>query len=229
MNPAQSFLPGPTPNTLRAADGKIVTVPDGWVLIPLGDAAPSRRIKAAGDHFAVAEKRGRKVFSRGIWTLAATVERIRAELETERSSEGFAKKKEADAQRREKAQVEYVEDFLGAVVAFLAFHPAHADLANRMARAVTDHATPIGERHGSPDQTHPGRTEGRSRGHRLDAPPNDRIRFAGNPTGERQAAGSSPLARPAVEGIAGPVSKGRASRGKVSAKALAGSGDTVGN
>jgi hypothetical protein len=42
----------------------------------------------------VREKRGRKVFSRGIWTAAITVERIHADLETERSTEGFAKKKE---------------------------------------------------------------------------------------------------------------------------------------
>ena len=139
-----TFTPGPTPNTVRATDGKILTVPDGWVLVPPGDAALSRRIKAAGDHFAVAEKKGRKVFSRGIWTAAATVERIRADLEAERSTEGFAKKKEADARRREKAQVEYVEDFHGAVVAFLAFHPTYADLADRLARAVTDHATPVG-------------------------------------------------------------------------------------
>ena len=49
-----------------------------------------------------------------MWTSAATVERIRADLEAERSTEGFAKKKEADVRRREKAQAEYVEDFLGA-------------------------------------------------------------------------------------------------------------------
>jgi hypothetical protein len=30
------------------------------------------------------------------------------------------------------------------VVTFLAFHPGHADLADRLARAVTDHATPVG-------------------------------------------------------------------------------------
>jgi hypothetical protein len=92
----------------------------------------------------VQEKRGRKVFSRGVWISAATVKRIRADLEAERSTEGFAKKKEADARRRGKAQAEYVEDFHGAVVAFLGFHPAHADLANRLAHAVTDHATPVG-------------------------------------------------------------------------------------
>lgn len=138
------FTPGPTPNTIRAADGKVLTVPDGWILVPPGDAALSRRIKAAGDYYAVAEKKGRKVFSRGIWTSAATVERIRADLESERSTEGFAKKKEADARRRQKVQAEFVEDFHGAVVAFLNFHPTHADLANQLARAVTDHATPVG-------------------------------------------------------------------------------------
>ena len=139
-----TFSPGPTPNTVRADDGKVLTVPDGWILVPPGDPALTRRIKAAGDHYAVAEKKGRKVFSRGIWTAAATVERIRAELDAERSTEGFAKKKEADARRREKAQAEYVEDFHGAVVAFLAFHSAHADLADRLAKAVTNHATPVG-------------------------------------------------------------------------------------
>ncbi len=138
------FTPGPTPNTVRSADGNVLTVPDGWVLLPPGDAALTRRVKFAGEHWVVAEKKGRKVFSRGIWAPAATIERIRAELDAERSTETFAKKKEADARRREKAQAEYVEDFHGAVVTFLAFHPAHAHLSHRLARAVADHATPVG-------------------------------------------------------------------------------------
>jgi hypothetical protein len=108
-----TFTPGPTPNTVRAADGKILTAPEGWVLLPPGDAALTRRVKAAGDHWVVQERKGRKIFSRGVWAAAATIERIRADLEAERSTEGFAKKKEADARRREKAQTEYVEDFLG--------------------------------------------------------------------------------------------------------------------
>jgi hypothetical protein len=101
-------------------------------------------VKVAGDHWVVQEKKGRKVFSRGVWASAATIERIRADLDAERSTEGFAKKKASDARRREKVQADYVEDFLGAVVIFLAFHPTHADLADRLARAVTDHATPVG-------------------------------------------------------------------------------------
>jgi hypothetical protein len=139
-----TFLPGPIPNTVRIADGKVLTVPEGWVLLPPGDAALTRRVKDAGEHWVVQEKKGRKVFSRGILAPAATIERIRAELEVERSTVGFAKKKEANARRREKAQVEFVEDFHGAVVAFLGFHSRHTDLADRLARAVTDHATPVG-------------------------------------------------------------------------------------
>ncbi len=138
------YSPGPAPNTVRAADGTVLTVPEGWVLLSPGDAALTRRVKAAGDHWVVAEKKGRKVFSRGVWTSAATIERIRADLEAERSTESFAKKREADARRRVKAQAEYVEDFLAAVVRFLSFHPNHADLANRLAKAVADHATPVG-------------------------------------------------------------------------------------
>jgi hypothetical protein len=139
-----TFIPGPTPNTVRATDGTILTVPGGWTLLPPGDAALTRRVKEAGDYWLVQEKKGRKVFSCGVWAPSATIDRIRAELEVERSTENYAKRKEADARRRDKAQTEYVEDFFGAVVKFLAFHPSYAELADRLARAVTAHATPVG-------------------------------------------------------------------------------------
>ena len=141
---ATTFTPGTAPNTLRAEDGKILTVPEGWALLPPGDAGLTRRVKAAGDHWVVQEKRGRKTFTRGVWAPQATIDRIRVELEAERSTEGYIKKQKAASRRREKVQTEYVEDFHGAVLAFLAFHPAHAGLAERLARAVTEHATPVG-------------------------------------------------------------------------------------
>jgi hypothetical protein len=139
-----TFTPGPTPNTVRADDGTVLTVPEGWAPLPPGDAALTRRVKAAGDHWVVQERKGRKLFSRGVWAPASTIDLIRAELEAERSTKGYAKKKKADAKRRDKAQATYVEDFFGAVVSFLAFHPNRADLAQRLARAVTDQATPVG-------------------------------------------------------------------------------------
>jgi hypothetical protein len=138
------FLPGPTTNTVRSVDGRVLSVPAGWVLLPPGDAAWTRRVKAAGDHWIIQEKKGRKVFSRGVWARAETIDRIRAELDAERSTESYAKRRAADARRRENVQAEYVEDFLGAVVTFLDFHPDHAELGQRLARAVTAHATPVG-------------------------------------------------------------------------------------
>lgn len=144
MGSGEVFAPGPAPGTVLAAGGGVLSVPEGWVLLPPGDAGLTRRVKAAGEHWAVQEKKGRKVFSRGIWAPATTIERAREELEGERSTEGHRKRKEADARRREKVQSEYVEDFQGAVLGFLGFHPDHADLAARLARAVSDHATPVG-------------------------------------------------------------------------------------
>lgn len=138
------FTPGPSGNTVRSPDGKVLTIPTGWVLLPPGDAALTRRVKAAGEHWIVQEKRGRKTFSRGVWAPAATIDRIRNDLQAERSTATFAKRKAADATRRKQSQAAYVEDFAGAVLTFLAFHPDHAALAQQLARAVTDHATPVG-------------------------------------------------------------------------------------
>jgi hypothetical protein len=143
-NRTTTYSPGPTPRTVRSPEGKVETVPDGWELLPPGDAALTRRVKAAGDHWSVAEKKGRKVFSQGIWASAQTIDRLRAELNVERSTAGFARKQEAAAKRREKVQSEYVEDFHAAVLSFLAFAPMHAELADRLATAVTHHATPVG-------------------------------------------------------------------------------------
>ena len=56
----------PTPNTDCSADGEILTAPGGWELLPPGDAALTRRVKAAGQHWIVQEKEGRKAVSRGI-------------------------------------------------------------------------------------------------------------------------------------------------------------------
>src|SRR4051812_8991403 len=102
-----AFAPGPEPNQVRAADGRVLTAPDDWTLVPPGDPGLTRRVKAAGDHWVVQVRRGRKIFSRGVWAPAASVERIRAELEQERATEGYARRQETSARRREAAQGEY--------------------------------------------------------------------------------------------------------------------------
>ena len=139
-----NFLPGPSPDTVRTADGTVLTAPVGWILFPPGDAALTRRVKAAGEHWVVQEKKGRKTFSKGVFAPAETVARIRLDLEAERSTDAHARKKAADLRRRETAQATYVDDFFEAVVTFLNFHSDHSELAHKFAHAVTEHATPVG-------------------------------------------------------------------------------------
>lgn len=141
---SQTFLPGTQPNTVRTPSGQSLKVPAGWILLPPGDAARTRRVKAAGEHWLVQEKVGRKLFSRGIWAPRETIERIEKELAAERSTERYAKKQAAGAKRRETAQAEYVEDFQAAVLAYVAFHGRYAELAQKFASAVAAHATPVG-------------------------------------------------------------------------------------
>src|ERR1700677_369107 len=69
----QIFTPGPTSRTVRAANGKVLSVPEGWSLLAPGDAALTRRVKAAGEHWVVAEKKRGRVFSRGVTRHATPV------------------------------------------------------------------------------------------------------------------------------------------------------------
>ena len=104
----------------------------------------TRRVKAAGEHLVVRVRHRGRWISKGVWAPRANVERIRAELAGERADDGYAKRQAAAARRRGKVQAAYVEDFFRAIVSFLAFRPEHAELAERLARAVTEHATPVG-------------------------------------------------------------------------------------
>jgi len=139
-----TFSPGPTPHSVRTTAGEIVPVPAGWERLPPGDAGLTRRVKAAGEHWVVQERVGRKLFSRGVWAPAETIARVREELARERATDTYAKRQVAAAARRGKVQSQYVEDFAAAILAFLRFHPRHASLAGRLAQAVTTHATPVG-------------------------------------------------------------------------------------
>ena len=71
-------------------------------------------------------------------------ERIRADLERERSAPAYAKAQAAAATRRDKAQSQYVDEFGEAVRKFLDFPLQYHELATQFARLVTEHATPVG-------------------------------------------------------------------------------------
>ena len=84
------------------------------------------------------------MFSGGVWAPAATIERIRKQLAEQRSTPEYKRRLEADRARRQARQDAYVREFYQSVLRFLDFHPRFSDLAARMARAVTDHAVPVG-------------------------------------------------------------------------------------
>lgn len=140
----RTVRPGSSPETVLTEDGQTLRPPADWQLLPPGDATLTRRVKAAGPNWTVQEKRGRKIFSRGVWAPADRIAQVQAALAAERSTATYARRREVDAQRRHRKQAAYVESFDASVLAFLHFPPRYQALAQRLARAVTAHATPVG-------------------------------------------------------------------------------------
>jgi len=135
---------GAMARTVITDRGQTLSVPVDWALLAPGDAGLTRRVKAAGPTWTVQEKVGRRTFSKGVWASAPNIAKARADLEAERADPAYERKLAASRIRREREQESYVEDFRGAVIAFLAFAPVHGALADALADAVTAHATPVG-------------------------------------------------------------------------------------
>ncbi len=144
MNEALVLAPTAQPNVFVAADGTRRTPPAGWACLPPGDAGLTRRVKALGPSWAIIEKKGRKAFSKGLWAPRENIEAARAQLEGERSTQAYAKKRASATARREREQAAYVSSFESEVLDFLRFAPRFLALARSVARAVTAHATPVG-------------------------------------------------------------------------------------
>jgi hypothetical protein len=127
-----------------APDGSKHRPPVGWACLPPGDAGLTRRVKQLGPSWAVLEKRGRKTFSKGLWAPRENIEAARTAVEAERSTPAYAKKRQTATVRREREQASYVVSFELEVRNFLRFAPRFAALAERVAKEVTQHATPVG-------------------------------------------------------------------------------------
>ena len=136
--------PGPDKRCVRTAPGEVLQIPEGWQLLLPGDATLTRRVKAGGPCWTVQEKKGRRTFSQGVWAPAERIAEVKRALVAERSTDAYAKQRQAAAKRRDRKQADYVEDFRGAILSFLDFAPCHSDLAAGLAEAVAAHATPIG-------------------------------------------------------------------------------------
>ena len=144
--PLDTRVVGPTtqPRKVKSADGTVLTAPSHWKLLPPGDAAATRRVKAGGPYWLVQVKKGRRTMSRGVWADAARIDEVTAALLIEREDPSYQKKLQASRTRRAKEQAQYAESFQESVFAYLNFSPRYKSLAEKMAKAISDHAVPVG-------------------------------------------------------------------------------------
>jgi len=126
-------------------DGHFVDMPKEWEFVPSGDPALTRRLKAtASDYWLVKRKIGRKEFGVGLCVPKGLAANIIEQLKTERETPEYQRKLEAGRRRREKEQEEYQEDFETAVMQFLDFHSRYHELAEKLAKTITEFTTPVG-------------------------------------------------------------------------------------
>ncbi len=124
--------------------GMPVTPPAGWSFLPAGDAGITRKVTAQKKYWRVQYKKGRKTISKGVWAPAETIKQAQQTVSKVRTTDAYQRKRASDLKRREKKQEAYEGEFLEAVVQYLNFHASYQELAQRMAKAITEHAVPVG-------------------------------------------------------------------------------------
>jgi hypothetical protein len=140
----RTVRPGFARGTVISDTGEVLNPPTDWVYLAAGDGPLTRLVKSRTVCWQVQAKMGRRTINKGIWAAGDQVEAARAELLAKRATPEHARQLAASQKRRAEKQQGYVEDFLGDTLAFLDFHPAHRQLAEQLAEAVTRHATPVG-------------------------------------------------------------------------------------
>ena len=121
-NQTRKVAPNQRLNTVRDESGEVLFIPEGWALLKPGDASLTRRLKALGPSWTVQEKKGRKMFSRGVWAPRENILAAQKQVEKQRQDPAEIRKLEASRQRRAKAEVEYGKEFELAIFEFLNFN-----------------------------------------------------------------------------------------------------------
>ena len=104
-NKTRIVAPGPSDRSVRTDDGQILQAASNWELLSPGDATMTRQVKAAGPSWTVQQKKGRKVFSFGVWAPAERIATIRVELGSERSTDAYAKRRATDKPRLDSGNI----------------------------------------------------------------------------------------------------------------------------
>ena len=131
-------------NNLIGEKGESLVPPTGWAFLPAGDAGVTRKVTSQGQFWRVEIKKGRRTISLGIWAPSTTIAQAKADVQAVRLTEGYHKKRVADLNRREKKQELYDAEFCQAVEVYLHFHDSYIAMEQKLAKAVTVHAIPVG-------------------------------------------------------------------------------------
>ncbi len=122
-----------------------IAAPDGWVFLATGQAFVTRTVKAAGVFWLAWEPRSRSRRHRRLMGLVAPEATIRAAEQAAADTEAArALRREAGGRSRERQEARYRQELAEAIVDFLAFEPAHQELAERIARDAAERAAVVG-------------------------------------------------------------------------------------
>jgi hypothetical protein len=144
MNETMDVKRGTREGHVVTFQGKELKIPEGWELLLPGDAGLTRRVKKDGPHWVVKDFYKKRWISLGVLAPKERIAFFREGLEAEREDPAYAKKLEAGRKRREKQEESYVEDFAAAVRDFLSFDPMYSEMAQKLAKMIAKHATPVG-------------------------------------------------------------------------------------
>ena len=140
----RTVRPGRKTGTVLTDTGEELLPPSDWQLLPPGDGALTKLVKAKGPTWLVQVKVGRRIMSRGIWGSKADILAAVEELAAKRSAPGYDRQRQRQQAAKEKKHQLYVQEFCQEVLRFLDFHPRFVLLAENLAERVTALATPVG-------------------------------------------------------------------------------------
>ncbi|NNN17089.1 MAG: DUF2293 domain-containing protein [Thermoplasmata archaeon] len=118
-----------------------VSVPDGWVFVPAGDAFVTREVKK-GPHWVLLKRRKGYTAKLGVFCPEENLDV--AEKRREETATSRARQRAVGRTSRERAEERYRAEMERAILDFLAFRPQHAALAEEIAQGAVTQATPVG-------------------------------------------------------------------------------------
>ena len=115
--------------------------PEGWEILPPGDAFVTRTVKRLGPHWVLV--RAAKRYTRTLGTLAPPASIREAERLADETKARRERARESARQRREAQESAYQRQFAEAVLHYLRFAPRHKRLARQIAEGSARQATVV--------------------------------------------------------------------------------------